>query len=54
MLGVRLADGLALRPGQRAAARELVADGLLEPRPDRAVLTDRGRRLADVVIRALA
>jgi oxygen-independent coproporphyrinogen-3 oxidase len=60
MLGVRLADGLALdglaRAARDAAARA-AADGLLEPGPldaGRAVLTLRGRLLADRVTLALA
>src|SRR3954454_15630380 len=59
MLGLRLRDGLALTAlstlarGRAAAA---VAQGLLEPdahRAGRAVLTDRGRLLADAVVRDL-
>lgn len=51
MLGLRRREGLAgLDPAKAAALR---ADGLLEP-GERAVLTLRGRRLADTVIRALA
>jgi len=61
MLGVRLAEGLALdglaAPARRAA-RQAAADGLLEPAPlaadGRAVLTLRGRLLADRVTLALA
>jgi putative oxygen-independent coproporphyrinogen III oxidase len=52
MLGLRLREGLVLdRP---ALATGLVADGLLELRDDRAVLTDRGRLVADRVVLALA
>ncbi|WP_445152473.1 radical SAM family heme chaperone HemW [Baekduia sp. Peel2402] len=58
MLAVRLRDGLELDdddPGQRAAAAQLADDGLLEMRDDgRAVLTLRGRLLADRVTLALA
>ena len=54
MLGVRLADGLPLTERQVPVAEQLVEDGLLEVSRGRAVLTARGRRLADVVIRALA
>jgi oxygen-independent coproporphyrinogen-3 oxidase len=60
MLGVRLSEGLELddlAPGARAAARQAAADGLLEPAPlddGRAVLTLRGRLLADRVTLALA
>jgi putative oxygen-independent coproporphyrinogen III oxidase len=56
MLGVRLREGLELDddPRQRAAARQLAGDGLLELRDDRAVLTLRGRLLADHVTLALA
>jgi oxygen-independent coproporphyrinogen-3 oxidase len=59
LLELRLADGCPLdllRPeGARAAARA-VRDGLLEPAPyaeGRAVLTLRGRLLADAVVRDL-
>jgi oxygen-independent coproporphyrinogen-3 oxidase len=59
MLTLRLRDGLGLdelsAPGRAAAARA-VADGLLEPgmhAAGRAVLTLRGRLLADAVIRDL-
>ncbi|AEW93975.1 MULTISPECIES: radical SAM family heme chaperone HemW [Streptomycetaceae] len=59
LLELRLADGCPLdllRPdGARAAARAL-ADGLLQPAPyqaGRAVLTLRGRLLADAVVRDL-
>jgi putative oxygen-independent coproporphyrinogen III oxidase len=57
MLGVRLAEGLRLRDGERASAGELAARGLLDPaalRTGRAVLTLRGRLLADAVVRELA
>jgi putative oxygen-independent coproporphyrinogen III oxidase len=54
MLEVRLRDGLALDPAQRATAAQLADDGLLELRDDRAVLTLRGRLLADRVTLALA
>jgi oxygen-independent coproporphyrinogen-3 oxidase len=59
MLGLRLRDGLpltALSDTGRARAASAVAQGLLEPRQHadgRAVLTDRGRLLADAVIRDL-
>ena len=59
MLGLRLREGLpleALSATGRARARESVARGLLEPGAHdagRAVLTDRGRLLADAVIREL-
>jgi putative oxygen-independent coproporphyrinogen III oxidase len=59
LLGVRLAEGHPLEDlGERgrAAVRQLVDDGLLEsPAADvgRAVLTLRGRLLADAVVRAL-
>ncbi|MCZ2523162.1 radical SAM family heme chaperone HemW [Streptomyces sp. HB2AG] len=59
LLELRLASGAPLDllapDGARAAARA-VADGLLEPEPyadGRAVLTLRGRLLADAVVRAL-
>jgi putative oxygen-independent coproporphyrinogen III oxidase len=57
MLELRLADGLALRAGERAGAEALSARGLLDAaalRDGRAVLTLPGRLLADTVIRALA
>jgi oxygen-independent coproporphyrinogen-3 oxidase len=59
MLRLRLADGLplgVLSPGGRAAAGRALADGLLEEAPfaaGRAVLTLRGRLLADGVVREL-
>jgi oxygen-independent coproporphyrinogen-3 oxidase len=59
MLGLRLHDGLpltALSAVGRARAAESVVRGLLEPEPHGAglaVLTDRGRLLADAVIRDL-
>jgi oxygen-independent coproporphyrinogen-3 oxidase len=59
MLGLRLREGLpldALSATGRERARDSVARGLLEPGghdAGRAVLTDRGRLLADAVIRDL-
>jgi oxygen-independent coproporphyrinogen-3 oxidase len=59
MLGLRLREGLpleALSSTGRARAGDSVARGLLEPgahAAGRAVLTDRGRLLADAVIRDL-
>jgi putative oxygen-independent coproporphyrinogen III oxidase len=59
MLGLRLRDGLPLdrlSATGRDRARGAMADGLLEPAAHadgRAVLTDRGRLLADAVIRDL-
>jgi putative oxygen-independent coproporphyrinogen III oxidase len=59
MLGLRLREGLpldALSPTGRERAAAAVAGGLLEPKAHsagRAVLTDRGRLLADAVIRDL-
>ena len=57
MLGLRLAEGLALDAGDHpAAAAALAARGLLDPgalAAGRAVLTPRGRTLADVVEREL-
>jgi oxygen-independent coproporphyrinogen-3 oxidase len=59
MLGVRLRDGLSLSllsPAGRQAAEEAVGYGLLsrvECLAGRAVLTLRGRLLADAVIRSL-
>jgi oxygen-independent coproporphyrinogen-3 oxidase len=57
MLGVRLAGGLALRDGETACAADLAVRGLLDPvalAAGRAVLTMRGRLLADMVVRELA
>ncbi|MFE3290450.1 radical SAM family heme chaperone HemW [Rhodococcus sp. NPDC059234] len=54
MLTLRLRSGLpesALRQGELVAAEQAVADGLLSRAGDRLVLTDRGRLLADGVIR---
>ncbi|WP_369374952.1 radical SAM family heme chaperone HemW [Promicromonospora sp. Populi] len=60
MLGVRLREGLdlgVLSPAGRTAVAGLVARGLLDGRaalaPARAVLTRRGRLLADAVVRDL-
>jgi oxygen-independent coproporphyrinogen-3 oxidase len=56
MLGLRLAEGLALRDGERASATELAGRGLLDRdalAAGRAVLTLRGRLLADTAVRAL-
>ncbi len=54
MLEVRLADGLDAALVDADALARLTADGLLERHGDRAVLTLRGRLLADAVTRALA
>jgi oxygen-independent coproporphyrinogen-3 oxidase len=56
MLGLRLADGLPLAGLPDGAAARAAADGLLSEeayRSGRAVLTLRGRLLADAVIRSL-
>jgi oxygen-independent coproporphyrinogen-3 oxidase len=59
LLETRLRDGLsitALDDAGRAALSDQLAQGLLEPGPlqrGRAVLTQRGRLLADAVVRAL-
>ncbi|MEU8894609.1 radical SAM family heme chaperone HemW [Nocardia sp. NPDC048505] len=56
MLTVRLRTGIALAALDRsgvAAAERVVADGLAEVRADRLILTDRGRLLADGVVRDL-
>jgi putative oxygen-independent coproporphyrinogen III oxidase len=56
MLRVRLRRGLAvteLTDGERMRADIAVADGLLTKWADRIVLTDRGRLLADAVVRTL-
>ncbi len=56
MLRVRLRTGLPtaiLSAGERERAGFAIADGLLDRDGDRLVLTDRGRLLADGVVRAL-
>jgi oxygen-independent coproporphyrinogen-3 oxidase len=56
LLEVRLREGLPLellRPAGRTAAARHAADGLLELSAERAVLTLRGRLLADAVVRDL-
>ncbi|MBJ8346856.1 radical SAM family heme chaperone HemW [Antrihabitans sp. YC2-6] len=56
MLTTRLATGIpvgALAESERAAAASAVTDGLLSATGDRFVLTDRGRLLADGVIRSI-
>ena len=56
MLGIRLRRGLpvtALGDTEQQRARRAVADGLLWAAGDRLVLTDRGRLLADAVVRDL-
>ncbi|QKT12201.1 coproporphyrinogen III oxidase [Rhodococcus sp. W8901] len=54
MLTVRLRTGLPLADlseGERAAAERVVADGLATIADDHLILTDRGRLLADAVVR---
>lgn len=56
MLRLRLRRGLAcgdLTAGERARLAGLVADGLVDAAGERVVLTDRGRLLADGVVRTL-
>ena len=56
MLRLRLRRGLALddlAADERARVPEIVAEGLLDTAGERVVLTDRGRLLADGVVRAL-
>jgi putative oxygen-independent coproporphyrinogen III oxidase len=56
LLEVRLREGLdlsLLRPAGAAAAQRFADEGLLELRSGRAVLTLRGRLLADAVVREL-
>jgi putative oxygen-independent coproporphyrinogen III oxidase len=56
MLRLRLRDGLpvaVLSDGERASARTVIDDGLVALAADRLVLTDRGRLLADAVVRTL-
>lgn len=54
LLGIRLREGLpvaVLSDTERERARRAIADGLLVQTADRLVLTDRGRLLADAVVR---
>ena len=56
LLGIRLRVGLPvdeLTPGEQARAEGVIAEGLLVRVGDRLVLTDRGRLLADGVVRSL-
>lgn len=53
LLGVRVAEGLAVDDLDAAAVAEVVDDGLAEVDAGRLVLTVRGRLLADTVVRAL-
>ncbi|MFI6100183.1 radical SAM family heme chaperone HemW [Lentzea sp. NPDC051213] len=56
LLELRLAEGLptdVLDSAGREEAKQAIADGLLEPLDDLCVLTDRGRLLADAVVRRL-
>jgi oxygen-independent coproporphyrinogen-3 oxidase len=56
MLALRMRDGLALTvldADERERAAVAVSDGLLENDGQRLVLTDRGRLLADAVVRSL-
>lgn len=54
LLEIRLVDGLPRAvAGAEADVAALIADGLLAERGDRVVLTDRGRLLADAVVRRL-
>lgn len=56
LLGIRLRRGLAvaaLTDSERPRAQRAVDDGLLAPAGDRLILTDRGRLLADAVVRDL-
>nr|WP_306360168.1 radical SAM family heme chaperone HemW [Nocardia sp. CC227C] len=56
MLTVRLRSGLPLDDldaAGRAAAARVIADGLADRLADRLILTDRGRLLADAVVRTL-
>ncbi len=56
MLRLRMRDGLALATldlGERQRAATAVSDGLLRSDGERLVLTDRGRLLADAVVRSL-
>ena len=56
MLSIRMRSGLpaaALDDAEMARAQTAIADGLLVRDADRLVLTDRGRLLADGVVRTL-
>jgi oxygen-independent coproporphyrinogen-3 oxidase len=56
MLRLRLRDGLpvaVLGHEERARAETVIADGLVELRAGRLLLTDRGRLLADAAVRTL-
>ena len=56
MLRLRLRHGLpigVLTDAEAARADVAVSDGLVQRRADRLVLTDRGRLLADAVVRDL-
>lgn len=56
MLGVRVAEGIAVPDVEPHVVAGLISDGLIEPGEalrGRIVLTLRGRLLADTVIRAL-
>jgi oxygen-independent coproporphyrinogen-3 oxidase len=53
LLGLRLADGLPVADLDRSAMAVLVGEGLLDERNGRAILTLRGRLLADAVVRRL-
>ena len=56
MLRLRLRRGLpadALGDHERHRAQTAIADGLLRVEADRLVLTDRGRLLADAVVRTV-
>ncbi len=57
MLKIRLRTGLpvdVLSAAERVAAEQTVTDGLMVAQGDRYVLTERGRLLADAVVRAIA
>jgi oxygen-independent coproporphyrinogen-3 oxidase len=56
LLKIRLRQGLSLdvlSAVERERAAVAVSDGLLTPEEDRLVLTDRGRLLADAVVRTV-
>jgi oxygen-independent coproporphyrinogen-3 oxidase len=56
MLRLRMREGLALAaldPGEQERAATAVGDGLLRIDGEHLVLTDRGRLLADAVVRSL-
>jgi oxygen-independent coproporphyrinogen-3 oxidase len=54
MLGVRMREGITRAGLPDDEVARLAAEGLIEARDDRVVLTSDGRLLADAVVRRLA